>query len=139
MIDRLREFAEAARRHGSRQWADLSDELLALLDETDEDLAAYRRIMEKVDEVGPKRCGDEESALRVVERYGEFRATMIDVERFDPSDEEKPGEVEAFVRQADADAIFRYDVRGVLVAFGALDKADKETDPLAMLRALLGV
>ena len=92
-----------------------------------------------VDEVGPSGMDDEDAALRVLDRYGELCVTLADVEQFDPNSEEKPGAVEAFVRQADADMLFRHDVREALVAFGAVDKDDKETDLLAMLRALLEI
>lgn len=139
MIDHLREFAETLRRNAQPAWAGLSDELLELLDERDDEVDSYRRIMERVDEVGPGGMDDEAAAMRVLDRYGELCDTLKDVEGIDPNSEEKPGAVEAFVRQADADMLFRHDVREALVAFGAVDKDDKETDLLAMLRALLEV
>lgn len=139
MIDHLREFAEALRRNAQPAWAGLSDELLELLDERDDQVDSYRRIMERVDEVGPGGMDDEAAAMRILDRYGELCDTLKDVEGIDPNSEEKPGAVEAFVRQADADMLFRHGVREALVAFGAVDKDDKETDLLAMLRALLEV
>lgn len=139
MIDPLREFAETLRRSAQPGWAGLSDKLLELLDGRDDEVDSYRRIMKRVDEVGPNKMDNEATAMRALDRYGEFRDTLIDVEQFDPGDEEKPGAVEVFVRQADADMLFRHDVREALVAFGAVDKDDKETDLLAMLRALLEV
>lgn len=140
MIDRLREFAEGLRRSGHRGMADISDELLELLDARDDEVDSYRRIMKRVDElINRNDLPDEAAAMRVLDRYEELREALAEVERFDPSDEVEPGAVKEFVEQADRDAIFRYDVRAALVAFGAVDENDKDCDLLAILRALLEV